>query len=50
MLRRILLWLRNRPRRLRGRLAAKAIFAAFPELLTFDPKKELNDFLKWITP
>lgn len=50
MLCRLLHWLRNRPRRLRGRLAARAIARAFPEVLTFAPGMELKRLLDWLGP
>lgn len=50
MLRRFLYRLQHRLRRIRGRFAARAIMAAFPELLTFDPARELKSLLEWVTP
>ena len=48
MIHRVIRWLFSRPRRIRGRLAARALVAAFPEVLTFDPGAELRTLLEWL--
>jgi hypothetical protein len=51
---RFLHWIAHRPRRLRGairgRLGARAVFAAYPKLLTWDPGKDLKELLDLLSP